>query len=74
MALSTPLHLGTKAVWAGEISLPSKGLIRVTRIFEMILYTKLHKLMGLKLLKDFGFWHFGINVIMVSLRYFGTTP
>jgi hypothetical protein len=46
--LSWIFLLGTKADWRGDMNLARRGFRRLARILEMILYTILHKLMGLK--------------------------
>lgn len=48
-----------------------RGFIQCTRIFVMILYTVLHRLMGLQWLKDSGPFCLEITEMRVWLRYFG---
>lgn len=68
MALSVPRLPGTNAVCSGLITELRKGLSLATMIFVTILYTVLHRLISLKLLRVSGPWILGISAIWVLFR------
>jgi len=56
-----------------EISIGSQGFRRLAKTFEIILYIKLHKLIGRNWSNLSGFWILGIRVMDVLLISGGIT-
>ena len=67
MALPLVLLPGMKLLWRGEIISLRNGLSLVTRTLVIILYVTLHRLMGLKFVKEVGWSPLGIKTNKVSV-------
>lgn len=65
MTLSIPFLPRKKEVWSGKTRLARRGLSLAIKIFYIILYTVLQRLIGQWLLTDSIFLHLGTKVIKI---------